>query len=194
MITQNALYGLFSNFEHVGSDKCPKSMNFSRSWVKRSRSQIGFVINGVPACVYGGYLLLWVTAYCSFDILPSEELISEVTPMSKRITEYYWKYSVCHYYAINFLPNPHNRHPIVHPLGWDMGCHLRVLTHWGRVTHIGISKLTIIGSDNGLSPGRCQAIIWANARILLMGALGTNFSDISREIHTSSFEKIHFIF
>ena len=28
------------------------------------------------------------------------------------------------------------------------------LTHWGRVTHICVSKLTIIGSDNGLSPGR----------------------------------------
>ena len=26
------------------------------------------------------------------------------------------------------------------------------LTHWGRVTHICVSKLTIIGSDNGLSP------------------------------------------
>ena len=27
------------------------------------------------------------------------------------------------------------------------------LTHWGRVTHICVSELTIIGSDNGLSPG-----------------------------------------
>ena len=33
------------------------------------------------------------------------------------------------------------------------------LTHWGRVTHICITKLTNIGSDNGLSPGRRQAII-----------------------------------
>ena len=33
------------------------------------------------------------------------------------------------------------------------------LTHWGRVTHICVSDLTIIGSDNGLSPGRRQAII-----------------------------------
>ena len=32
------------------------------------------------------------------------------------------------------------------------------LTHWGRVAHICVSKLTIIGSDNGLSPGRRQAI------------------------------------
>ena len=37
------------------------------------------------------------------------------------------------------------------------------LTHWGRVTHICVSDLTIIGSDNGLSPGRRQAIIRTNA-------------------------------
>ena len=35
-----------------------------------------------------------------------------------------------------------------------------ILTHWGRVTHICVSKLTIIGSDNGLSPWPRQAIIW----------------------------------
>ena len=64
-------------------------------------------------------------------------------------------------------------------------------THWGRVTHICFSKLTIIGSDNGLSPGRRQAIIWANAGILLIGALGTNFKETSNEIHTFSFNKIH---
>ena len=33
------------------------------------------------------------------------------------------------------------------------------LTHWGRGAQICVSKLTIIGSVNGLSPGRCQAII-----------------------------------
>ena len=33
------------------------------------------------------------------------------------------------------------------------------LTHWGRVTHICVSKLSIFGLDNGLSPGRRQAII-----------------------------------
>ena len=33
------------------------------------------------------------------------------------------------------------------------------LTHWGRVTHICVSRLTITGSDNGLSPGWRQAII-----------------------------------
>ena len=45
------------------------------------------------------------------------------------------------------------------------------LTHWGRVTHICVSKITIIGSDNGLSPGRRQAIIWTNVGILLIGPL-----------------------
>ena len=52
------------------------------------------------------------------------------------------------------------------------------LTHWGRVTHLCVNKLTIIGSDNGLSPDWRQAIIWTNAGILLIGPLGTNFSDI----------------
>ena len=50
------------------------------------------------------------------------------------------------------------------------------LTHWGRVTHICVSKLPIIGSVNGLSPGRRQAIIWTNAGILLIGPVGTNFN------------------
>ena len=65
------------------------------------------------------------------------------------------------------------------------------LTHWGRVTHICVSKLTIIGSDNGLSPGRRQAIIWTNAGILLIRTLGTNFSEILGEIHSFSFSKMH---
>ena len=65
------------------------------------------------------------------------------------------------------------------------------LTHWGRVTHICVSDLTIIGSDNGLSPGRRQAIIWSNAGILLIRTLGTNFSEILSAIHTFSFKKMH---
>ena len=52
-------------------------------------------------------------------------------------------------------------------------------------------KLTSIGSDNGLSPGRRQAIIWTNAGIFLIGPLGTNFSEILIEIHTFSFKKMH---
>ena len=66
-----------------------------------------------------------------------------------------------------------------------------ILTHWGRVTHICVNKLTIIGSDNGLSPGRRQAIIWTNVGILFIETLGTNFSEISIEIHTFSFMKMY---
>ena len=65
------------------------------------------------------------------------------------------------------------------------------LTHWGRVTHICVGNLAIIDSDNGLSPGRRQAIIWPNAGILLIGSLGTNFSEIWIGIQTFSSKKIH---
>ena len=68
---------------------------------------------------------------------------------------------------------------------------LLILTHWGRVTHICVGKLAIIGSDNGLSPKRRQPIIWTNAGILLIGPLGTNFSEILIGCHTFSFTKMH---
>ena len=66
-----------------------------------------------------------------------------------------------------------------------------LLTHRGRVTHICVGNLTIIGSDNGLSPGRPQAIIWTNARISLIGPLGTKFSEILTEITIFSFKKMY---
>ena len=69
--------------------------------------------------------------------------------------------------------------------------HSQNLIHWGRVTHIWVNKLTMIGSDNGFSPGRRQAIIWNNAGILLIGPLGTNFNETSIEFHTFTFKKIH---
>ena len=50
------------------------------------------------------------------------------------------------------------------------------------MTHICVSKQTIIGSDNGLVP--------ANAGILLIGTLGTNFSEILIEIRIFSFTKM----
>ena len=70
------------------------------------------------------------------------------------------------------------------------------LTHWGRVAHIWFSKLVIIGYDNGLSPGRHQAIIltprvWTTAAILSIRILGINSSEIFIEIHTFSFKKMH---
>ena len=72
------------------------------------------------------------------------------------------------------------------PIEWDMES---TLNHRGRVMHICISNLTIIGLDNGLSPSRRQAIIWTNAGILFIRTLGTNFSEILIEIHTFSFKK-----
>ena len=59
------------------------------------------------------------------------------------------------------------------------------------MTHICVGNLTIIGSDNGLSPGRRQAIIWTNAGILLIWHLRTNFSEILIEIGTFSYTKMH---
>ena len=73
---------------------------------------------------------------------------------------------------------------VPHKLRWR-------LTHWGRVTHICVGNLAIIGSDNGLSPGRRQAIIWTNAGILLIGPWETNFSEILISINTFSFKKFH---
>ena len=60
-----------------------------------------------------------------------------------------------------------------------------ILTHWGRATHICVSEMIIIGSDNGLSPGQRQAIISTNVGILLIGPLGMNSSEIlSKHFHS----------
>ena len=65
------------------------------------------------------------------------------------------------------------------------------LTHWCQVTHICVSKLIIIGADNGLSPGRRQTIILTDAGISLIGPLARNFSEILIDIYTFSFTKMH---
>ena len=48
-----------------------------------------------------------------------------------------------------------------------------------------------IGSGNGLSPARCQAFIWTNADLLLIGPLGTKFSEIRIKTRNFWFTKIH---
>ena len=65
------------------------------------------------------------------------------------------------------------------------------LTHWGRATRICVGKLTIIVSNNGLWPGRRQAIIWTSAGILIIRPLGTNFSEILIRNQTFSLRKMH---
>ena len=57
--------------------------------------------------------------------------------------------------------------------------------------YICIGNLTIIGSDDGLSPVRCQAIIWTNDGVLLIKPLGTNYSEILIEMQTLSCKKMH---
>ena len=70
-------------------------------------------------------------------------------------------------------------------------CHLSASTHQGRVMHIFVSKIVIVGSDNGLSPCRRQAIIWTKAWILWIWPSGTNLSDILIENITFSFTKVY---
>ena len=55
-------------------------------------------------------------------------------------------------------------------LNWIESIFSWVLTHWGRVTHICVDNLPITVSDNGLSPGRRQAIVWTN---IVDGTLST---------------------
>ena len=64
------------------------------------------------------------------------------------------------------------------------------ITHWGRVMHICVNKLTITGSDNGLSPDRRQVIIWTNGIILLIWSLGTDLGEIFIEILIFSLKKM----
>ena len=59
------------------------------------------------------------------------------------------------------------------------------------MTHICVSKLTNIGSNNGLSPGQRQAIIWTNAGILLIVSFRTHFREILINIYIFSFKKMH---
>ena len=58
------------------------------------------------------------------------------------------------------------------------------------MTHICVGKLNIIGSGNGLSPGRHQAIILTITGILLIGPPETNFNEFIIEINALLFTKI----
>ena len=71
-----------------------------------------------------------------------------------------------------------------------LGLMAYVLTHLGWIKHICVGNLTTIGSGNGLSPDWHQAIMWANAGILLIGPLRTNFSEFITGILTFSLKKV----
>ena len=64
-----------------------------------------------------------------------------------------------------------------------------MVTHWGRVMHIYVSKISIIHSDNGLSPAGRHANIYPSAGILLIKALGINISGILIEINIFPLKK-----
>ena len=57
--------------------------------------------------------------------------------------------------------------------------------------NICVGNLTIIASHNGLPPGRRQAIIWTNARLLSIGTLRTYYSEILIKIQQLWLTKIH---
>ena len=59
----------------------------------------------------------------------------------------------------------------------------------GRCIYASVN-LTIIASDNGLSPVRCQAINCSNAGLLLIGLMGTNFSEIFINMKQISHKKL----
>ena len=63
------------------------------------------------------------------------------------------------------------------------------LIDWGRVTRICVGNITIIGSDNCLSPGRRHAIIWTDAGILIIGPSKTDFNEIIH-FHSRKFENV----
>ena len=87
------------------------------------------------------------------------------------------------------------RNVIYSLLGYIMILHQYDLTHWGRVTHICVSKLTIMGSDSSLSPGLPAPSHYLNQWWNIVNwtlIKSTNFSEILIVIYTSTFKKLQF--
>ena len=84
-----------------------------------------------------------------------------------------------------------NRWPFVANYFFFLQTSSKSSTFMAFLTHICAGKLTIAGSDNGLSPGRRQAIIVTIAGILLFGPLETNFCETLIGIYTFAFKKMH---
>ena len=88
----------------------------------------------------------------------------------------FWGSDTWFFTQITVIKRPCEAECCIHLPGivWNHNICVTPLTHWGRVTHKCVSKLTIIGSDDGLLPDWYQAIIWTNAGILLIRNLRTN--------------------
>ena len=68
---------------------------------------------------------------------------------------------------------------------------LSALTHWGRVMHICVSKLTIIGSDNGLLPDHYLKLYWNNVYWTLRNNFQWNFNqNLNISIQENAFEHV----
>ena len=122
-------------------------------------------------------LLVQIMACCLFDTKPLSEpmlVYCEMEPWKHIFSEMSIKLQ--HFSLRKMKISFANR--------WSISLGLNVLTQWGRVTHICISKPSNIVSDNGLSPGRHHASIWTNAGILSIWPMGSNFSEILIEIQT----------
>ena len=102
--------------------------------------------------------------------------------------------SAFHCYNIGLVANSYSSKHCFETKRWWKRYHTwyqtALLTHWGQVAHMCVGNLTIIGSDNGLSPGRRQVIIWTSVGILLIWRLGTNASETLIEIIALSFRKM----
>ena len=66
LITEKALDGLFSYLALKLVVIVPQIYNLFKVMDQGSRSQIGFVISGIPDCGYRVYLLPWVAAHSSW--------------------------------------------------------------------------------------------------------------------------------
>ena len=131
---------------------------------KRQHSKTVLRLAAIPTDIWKTMQLINFNDKIMTDIL----LTTFLNAISKLKTSLYWV--KCSW---SLLLKAFNS-PIDHRSALIMTWHRRgdkrltkPLTHWCRVTHICVSKLTIIGSDNGLSPGRHQAIIWTNTEILI---------------------------
>ena len=109
--------------------------------------------------------------------------MSDILQMTFQINFSYENCRILILISLKFIPTS----PIVNKSVDDS----LVLNRWQAIIWTSGGKLTIIGLDNGLSPGRRQAIIRTNVGILLIGSQGTNFNEILIEIHISLFKKIH---
>ena len=91
--------------------------------------------------------------------------------------------------ALKFIPKGliDDKTALVQVMTWRWTGNKPLHAEW-RI-YICVNKLTVIGSDNGLSPGRRPTVIWTNAGILLIGPMGTNFNEILIEIVIISFKK-----